>query len=1460
MRFSSSSSVGVREVDSLSQRLRRGIAATAAMLLLAGSFVTMGAGSAFAVDFSGAPTATSSTAVVNVKVGGIRSAIGPGKIDPLEGVRLGLFTSSTSTTPVQTCTSTAGGYCSFSVSGNALNSTYTIKQLDSAPGSTAASQYFANTSLTTGVNTGSFESTKYEFVTPKLSKGKTYTSGVDFMTGSSRTLSGGIWQNSLNNPAVDADCGLNTAIVLDLSTSVANGGFVQDLRDAAKSLITALAGTPSKVALYSFGTRGAAVQASLDTASAANVATLKSKVDGLSVVGSQYTNWDDAFFQLADKKFDQVLVLTDGNPTAYNRADGKANTQLDTRFIESELAIASANMIKAKGTRIIAVGVGDGVSGPGDNLRAISGPVKNSDYYQTADYASATAALKAVALAGCTGTVTVVKNVVPSTSPAGSIVDATPASGWTFSHSTDAGGTATPTPATGVTRANGSINYAIAFAEGKTTAKITITETQQAGYSIVPQNSFNAVCTNNDTGANVPVVNTANGTPGFTVVANKLDAISCAVYNRAPVPGSSIVVDKKWVIDGGSPLADGAQPAGLSGQLTLNGAKQAWGSAKTGLAQGDVIVIDETTTDTHPMCSITSSSITSPSAQNLGYSATLAAGVNAFTITNNVTCSASLTLVKNVVNDDGGTAKASAWTLKATPTTGAALSVPSGTTSTVTAGVTYVLSESAGPHGYRLSGIQCSIDGGAATAATSITLTGQQNATCTFTNDDIAPELKLTKKVSPAGATSAANWLLTGKGTGSASLSGKGGTDYTKIKAGVAYTLAEAPVSGFGGASEFTAGAWVCTPAGGSPTTLVGGALPALALGDKVECVITNTLSAVTPTIVKTAGTPVANTDGTWNISYTVTVSNPSAVSPITYNLTDTLAFGAGITSVPVSVTGPSAITGWTGIAPNNALASAATLAPGASAVYVVTVKATVPKGTPTSAQQCSPNADPAAGGFLNRAVLTVDGTSYPAFDCVEPVRPTFSKTAGAATSQADGKWSVSYTLTVTNPSASTAARYDLVDTLALPAGVVAESVVLTKPANVVATENLPSQPLLVSGASLPAGATHSFVVTVTFAIPSTVDATTLDCAAGKPNKGLFNSAVLTSGQQELTDSACASVSLAAISHTKKVVSTQQNADGTWTIVYGITVTNGSTTAAGVYSLSDVPALGAGITLDSATATGPTTQAAAWNGSTATALAADQAIAAGAVQAFTITVNATVAADVIGTAAADCTLDKGETGTGFLNRATMQSAGASTVATACASPAAPTFTKTIDGDIVASGVDDHYTVSYLLTATNASAMDLYYDLEDTLGFASGVVITSAGVRGPDGPVVGWDGAGSSRLATARVLPAGATEVWTVVVDFAVTERVMADTMQCTTPGTAGNGLFNSAVLTSGSDDYTDSACTGIPPQLPTLPFDPPTLPVTGAQVTGGLLAGLALLGAGLLLLPMRRRSVARHRA
>ena len=118
----------------------------------------------------------------------------------------------------------------------------------------------------------------------------------------------------------------------------------------------------------------------------------------------------------------------------------------------------------------------------------------------------------------------------------------------------------------------------------------------------------------------------------------------------------------------------------------------------------------------------------------LGGTVTLAPGDDITCTITNDDMAPSLTLVKEVTNNSGGSAVPAEWTLTATgPSTffgpGPSVSNPEN----FEAG-SYVLSESNGPVSYTASAWVC--EGGGTLDDDTITLALDESATCTITNDD----------------------------------------------------------------------------------------------------------------------------------------------------------------------------------------------------------------------------------------------------------------------------------------------------------------------------------------------------------------------------------------------------------------------------------------------------------------------------------------------------------------------------------------------------------------------------------------------------------------------------------------------------------------------------------------------------------------------------------------------------
>ncbi len=224
------------------------------------------------------------------------------------------------------------------------------------------------------------------------------------------------------NPDLTTSCGLDVVLVLDESGSLQ--GYEQTVRDSVRGLLEALSGTGSRVALVEFN---------LDARTPLGPAyiDLTNGVDGpLSPTGqlsfyldnnyvpNGYTNWDAAFGKVAEINGSQgraplVIFFTDSEPTVYTNRFGSI-VGGDTVQTVNE-AVESANIVKAQGSHIFVVGVGNitnenhfvAISGP-ERFPDFNHPFAQSDYTLT-DYAQLTTALRQIAFSLCGPSVTVTK-------------------------------------------------------------------------------------------------------------------------------------------------------------------------------------------------------------------------------------------------------------------------------------------------------------------------------------------------------------------------------------------------------------------------------------------------------------------------------------------------------------------------------------------------------------------------------------------------------------------------------------------------------------------------------------------------------------------------------------------------------------------------------------------------------------------------------------------------------------------------------------------------------------------------------------------------------------------------------------------------------------------------------------------------------------------------------------------
>jgi len=234
--------------------------------------------------------------------------------------------------------------------------------------------------------------------------------------------------NWRDNPPYPETCGLRIALILDRSTSISDSEWMM-VQAAAKAFVNVLVNTGdnppvSEILLITFGTLAVIRQvAGQDWTSIylqAGADAVNAVIDSITPPSSsptQYTNWDAAFRLVSTVSAQVVVLITDGNPTAYNLSP--TVTGSDVTFETMEAAIASANLAKISPMlpKVIGVGVGDGLSD--ENIKLVSGPTLNDDYFLATDFNDLLMTLNQVAVLLCGMMICVHEDTLVAT-PAGS--------------------------------------------------------------------------------------------------------------------------------------------------------------------------------------------------------------------------------------------------------------------------------------------------------------------------------------------------------------------------------------------------------------------------------------------------------------------------------------------------------------------------------------------------------------------------------------------------------------------------------------------------------------------------------------------------------------------------------------------------------------------------------------------------------------------------------------------------------------------------------------------------------------------------------------------------------------------------------------------------------------------------------------------------------------------------------
>lgn len=253
-----------------------------------------------------------------------------------------------------------------------------------------------------------------------------------------------------------------------------------------------------------------------------------------------------------------------------------------------------------------------------------------------------------------------------------------------------------------------------------------------------------------------------------------------------------------------------------------------------------------------------------------------------------------LTVIKHVINDNGGTTEASAFDIHVKKDGADVVGSPAagseaGTTYTLTPG-TYAVSEHTPPAGY--ANVTSDQTNGDCDANGGVTLQSGDVKTCTITNDDQTAHLKLVKVVENDDGGNAQTTDFTLSATGPTPISGTGSVE-SDVNAGK-YTLSETTLPGY------TASSWSCV--GGSQN----GSDITLALGESATCTITNDDIAPKLTLIKNV---IKDNGGTaLPDDFLLTIGGNAALSGTPYTLDANTPYAINETQIPgyefVSITG----------------------------------------------------------------------------------------------------------------------------------------------------------------------------------------------------------------------------------------------------------------------------------------------------------------------------------------------------------------------------------------------------------------------------------------------------------------------------------------------------------------------------------------------------------------------------
>ena len=641
--------------------------------------------------------------------------------------------------------------------------------------------------------------------------------------------------------------------------------------------------------------------------------------------------------------------------------------------------------------------------------------------------------------------------------------------------------------------------------------------------------------------------------------------------------------------------------------------------------------------------------------------------------------------------------------------------------------------------------------------------------------------------------------------------------------------------------------------------------------GSKNNTACTTVEKAPKFAVKKEASGEASAVNGQWSSTYKVTVSNTGVLAGKSAAVVDTPSAPAGFQVENVSVDGADSTLKDGSFTVTNGVE----LAPGESKSFTVVVSGTFVPGQAdgAAASQCDAAVqDASKGGFFNQVTMKGDSDgskNNTACTTVEKA-PKFAvkKEASGEASAVNGKWSSTYTVTVTNTGVLAGKSAAVVDTPSVPAGFSLTNATVEGADVALADGSF----TVTDGVELAPGESKSFTVVVSGSFdPARVkESEVLQCAGdgAEGAHGFVNDVTLDGDSDgEGNNTACTTVEKTPKFAVKKEASGKANAvNGQWSSTYTVTVTNTGVLAGKSAAVVDTPSVPAGFQVEKATVqqedAGEATEVAFEDGSFTVTDGVE--LAPGDSRSFTVVVSGSYRpADVDWTAAGQCGADGAEGAHGFVNTVAMPGdTDGEDNNTACTTVEKdPAFAvKKESGK--ASAVNGEWSSTYTVTVTNTGERaGKSKPVVDTPRVPAGFTVTGATVDGKRVAVKD----GSFTVTDGVELGLGGAKSFTVVVSGSYSANAdWAKASRCDADG-ATSGLFNQVSMPGDSDGAANNtACnmvekpkTPVVPQKPSKPQKPVSglpLPRTGAPIGLSAAAGVFTVLAGCVILVAGRRS------